>query len=115
MVQACAFLVEISCDKEAIEFFKLERLKVVPFGAALPFSELVHETSEQIVLVIQSAPLVVNIPDFIFKHVLIALIDICDQEITENNEQEQNDNHEEKPSTESQQSDFIRFVVYDPC
>ena len=102
VIQAGAFLVEIRSDKEAIEFLELERLEVVPLGTALPVSELVHEASEQIVLVIQGTSLVVNTPDFVFKDILITLVDVGNQEITQNNEQEENDNHEEKPGTESE-------------
>lgn len=87
--------IEISSQKKAIELLQ--------FITTIWTRSSTQKVSKEIVFIIQSASLVVDVSGLVFKHIFITLRDIGNQEISKNNKQEDDDNYEECPNANDHQ------------
>jgi hypothetical protein len=85
--------VEVSSQNERVEGLHLPEFAFWEVAA--------HETSEEIVFIIQNASLRVHVSDLVFKDVFITLRDISNQEITKYDEQENDNDNKENPDAQN--------------
>ena len=85
--------VEVSSQNKTVERLHLPVIDI--------WEGATHETSEEIVFIIQNASLRVHVSDLVFKDVFITLRDISNQEITKYDEQENDNDNKENPDAQN--------------